>query len=347
MPQKIKVGIVGATGYTGVELARLLLNHSHVDLSFLTSQQYSGQNLSQVYPAFEGHDLALEELNVALMAKRVDAVFLCLPHHEAMNTAKSFLDKGVKVLDLSADFRLKEASTYEKWYGPHSQKEILKEAVYGLPELHRAQIKKAKLVACPGCYPTSIILGLAPLLSEKLISSEDIICDSKSGVSGAGRSAKIETLFCEVNESFKPYNIGKHRHTPEIEQELSQLAGQDTKILFSPHLVPMDRGILSTIYAKPTRKLSSKDFTDCFKKFYKNEKFIRILPVGSFPATASVRGTNFCHISVLLDARTGRVVVCSAIDNLTKGASGQAIQALNVMHGFSEDLGLSNTALIP
>jgi len=343
-----KVAIVGATGYTGTELARLLLAHPKVEIAAVTSERSAGEAFSKVFPAFQGRlDLKLEALQTESVAKQAEVIFLCLPHHEAMEAAAAFRKSGKKVIDLSADFRLSDAAVYETWYGPHVAKDLLKEAVYGLPELHREAIRKATLVANPGCYPTSCILGLAPLLQAKAIALDSIHCDSASGTSGAGRGAKTDFLFCEVNESFKAYGVGKHRHTPEIEQELSGLAGEKVVVTFTPHLVPMDRGILSTLYAKATQKMDSKSLHALYEKFYAKEPFVRIRPLGLFPATHEVRMTNYCDIGVHFDDRTGRVILVSAIDNLTKGASGQAIQNMNLMMGWEETTGLTATAPIP
>ncbi|MCE9624162.1 MAG: N-acetyl-gamma-glutamyl-phosphate reductase [Deltaproteobacteria bacterium] len=337
----LKVAIIGATGYTGIELARLLLRHPKVEITAVTSERSAGEAFSKIFPAFQGRlDLTLEALDPSTIAKKAELVFLGLPHHEAMGAAKAFRDLGLKVIDLSADFRLRDAATYEAWYGQHSAQALLEETVYGLPELYRDSIVKADLIANPGCYPTSCILGLAPLLREKKIALDTIHCDSKSGTSGAGRSAKTELLFCEVNESFKAYGVGKHRHTPEIEQELSVLAEEKVVITFTPHLVPMDRGILSTIYAKATGAMDSKSLHSLYEKFYAKEPFVRIRPLGVFPATHEVRMSNYCDIGVHFDERTERVIVVSAIDNLTKGASGQAIQNMNLRMGFEETLGL-------
>ena len=348
MTQRIPIAIIGATGYTGIELVRLMVQHPNAEIVAVTSRQQAGEKISTLFPFLTGLcDLAYEDLNVEQLAKRVRAVFLCLPHHESMEIAAGFRKKGTTVLDLSADFRLKEAAMYEKWYGPHTQKELLREAVYGLPEFYREEIKKAKLIAVPGCYPTSIQLGLAPLLKNKLIETKGIICDSKSGVSGAGRTARIDTLFCEVHENFKAYNVGCHRHTPEIEQELSLLAGDKVTVIFAPHLLPVDRGILSTIYCEPKSKTSTDDLIKLFRSFYKNEPFVKILPEGTLPETKNVRGTNFCHISPLFDERTGKIVVIATIDNLTKGASGQAVQCFNLIHGFPESAGLESIGLYP
>ncbi|HCU25031.1 MAG TPA: N-acetyl-gamma-glutamyl-phosphate reductase [Deltaproteobacteria bacterium] len=344
----LSIAIIGATGYTGLELARLLLRHPKVEIAAVTSEKSAGEIFSRQFPAFAGKlDLRLEALNIAALAERAQLVFLCLPHHEAMEAAHAFREKGVKVIDLSADFRLHDAAEYESWYGPHAAKELLPKAVYGLPELHREAIRHADLIANPGCYPTSCILGLAPLLSEKWIALDSIHCDSKSGVSGAGRSAKTEFLFSEVNESFKAYGVGRHRHTPEIEQEFSELAGEKITVTFTPHLVPMDRGILSTLYAKAKVPLDSQKLHALYEKFYSQEPFVRLRPLGNFPATHEVRLSNFCDIGVHFDERSGRVVIVSVLDNLTKGASGQAIQNMNLRMGFEETLGLTDTAPLP
>lgn len=348
MSKKIPIAIVGATGYTGVELVRLLLNHPRIEIRALTSRQNAGVLYSKIYPSFSGKcNLVCEPLNISKIAKRVKAVFLCLPHHQAMDTAKRFRNQGIKVLDLSADFRITDPQVYEEWYGKHSQKKLLKEAVYGLPELHRKKITGAKLVAVPGCYPTSNILGLAPLFANKMISLESIICDSKSGVSGAGAALKQESQFCEVNDNFKAYKVGVHRHAPEIEQESSLISGEKISVMFTPHLVPMDRGILSTIYCQPIRRWSTDQLLDIFRKFYRKDRFVKVLPKGSLASTKPVRGTNYCHLSPLYDKRTETIVVLSAIDNLTKGASGQAIQCFNLMYGMPETTGLLQTGFIP
>ncbi|OGU24533.1 MAG: N-acetyl-gamma-glutamyl-phosphate reductase, partial [Geobacteraceae bacterium GWF2_54_21] len=269
-------------------------------------------------------------------------------HKAAMEVVPTFLKLGRKVIDLSADYRLSDPAVYGQWYEPHLNPANLKKAVYGLPEIRRAKIRGAKLVANPGCYPTSIILGLAPLLKQGLIHPHSIISDSASGVTGAGRSAKVDSLYCEVNEGYKAYGVGGvHRHTPEIEQELSLLAGEPLKVTFTPHLVPMDRGILSTIYAAPLKEMTSADLVRLYAEFYAGEPFVRVLPQGSLPSTAFVRGSNFCDIAPLVDARTGRIIIVSAIDNLVKGASGQAVQNMNLVCGFPETTGLDGLALFP
>lgn len=348
MISKIPIAVIGATGYTGQELVRLLVNHPRVSIVALTSRHNKGERYDLLFPSFQGFlSSKVEALNVPEISRKVKLVFLCLPHHEAMDVAKQFRSRGVRVIDLSADFRLKNSACYEQWYGKHSQKKLLSEAVYGLPELHQKEIAGAKLLAAPGCYATANILALAPLVAGKMILVKGIICDSKSGASGAGRSLKIDILYGEVNESIKPYKIGVHRHTPEIEQELSLLAKEPVQILFSPHLVPMDRGILSTVYCTPVKRWSVPQLIGIFKKFYGNSRFIKILPYGVYPQTKNVRGTNNCHIGIFFCERTEKIVVMTALDNLTKGASGQAVQCFNLMFGIAETTGLECPGFIP
>lgn len=345
----LKVAIVGASGYTGVELLRILYTHPESAVTCVTSEQSAGKRISDVFPSLRGRcDLVLENLEPVRVAEKADFIFTALPHKAAMEVVPTFLKLGKRVVDLSADYRLRDAKEYERWYEPHMSPELLKQAVYGLPELKRARIAEADLVANPGCYPTSVILGLAPLLKKRLIDPATVIADSKSGVSGAGRSAKVDNLFCEVNDGFKAYAVGGvHRHIPEIEQELSNLAGAKMVISFTPHLVPMDRGILSTVYAMPVHSVTTAELLDLYGEFYKGEPFVRVLPEGSFPSTAQVRGSNFCDIGLTVDGRTGRVIVVAAIDNLVKGASGQAVQNMNVMNGFPENTGLEGLPLFP
>ncbi len=345
----LKVAVVGASGYTGVELLRILHCHPEVAVTCLTSEQSAGKRISDIFPSLrDRYDHLLENLEPVRVADKADLIFTALPHKAAMEVVPTFLRLKKKVIDLSADYRLKDAGEYGRWYEPHLNPELLDTAVYGLPELHRPQVAKAKLIANPGCYPTSIILGLAPLLKNGLIDTGSIIADSASGVSGAGRGAKVDNLYCEVNDGFKAYGVGgAHRHTPEIEQELSILAGERLVVTFTPHLVPMNRGILSTIYAHPRKKLKSADLTALYREFYKGEPFVRVLPEGSFPSTAYVRGSTFGDIGGAVDGRTGRVIVVSAIDNLVKGASGQAVQNMNIMCGFPEGMGLEGLALFP
>ena len=346
----LNVGIIGASGYTGAELARLLSVHPHVKLTVATSRQFAGKALSTVFPNLRKRvDLLCEDLGPDQLAERADFFFAAVPHKTAMDLVPTLLAAGKKVVDLSADFRIRDAAVYEQWYQPHSCPELLGEAVYGLPELYREQVKKARLVANPGCYPTSVILGLAPLLREKLIDPASLIIDSKSGTSGAGRSASIDTLFCEVADGFRAYKVGgTHRHIPEIEQELSVLASSPVTVSFTPHLLPISRGILSTIYATLcANKLSEQDIQALYESTYHNEPFVRVCPAGSFPATQHLRGSNCCDIGLKLDQRTGRIIVISAIDNVTKGASGQAVQNMNLMNGWDEDCSLRGAALFP
>jgi N-acetyl-gamma-glutamyl-phosphate reductase len=345
----VKVGIIGASGYTGAELARILCNHPKVEITVATSRQYADQPLSSVFPALrEKVDIVCENLTPEQMVDRADLFFAAVPHKTAMDLVPKLLTAGKKVVDLSADFRLRDVSVYEEWYQPHSSSEYLDKAVYGLPELYREQIKKSDLVANPGCYPTSIILGLAPLLKAGAIVPETIIADSKSGTSGAGRAAQTGALFCEVHDGFQPYKVGRaHRHTPEIEQELSALCGRSVNITFTPHLLPISRGILSTVYASIAPGFDTDKIPSLYKNQYDSEYFIRVLPPDTFPATQHVRGSNYCDIAVKVDVVTGRVIVMSAIDNVVKGASGQAVQNMNLLCGFSEMCGLEGAPFFP
>jgi len=345
----ITVGIIGASGYTGAELARILCNHPDVEITVATSRQYAGQPLAGVFPNLKGKvDLLCENLTAAELRDKADLFFTAVPHKTAMDLVPDLLDAGKKVVDLSADFRLRDLAVYEEWYQPHSSSHLLAEAVYGLPELHRRDIAGCRLVANPGCYPTSIILGLAPLLQAGAIQAQTIIADSKSGTSGAGRTAQTGVLFCEVHDGFRPYKVGRaHRHTPEIEQELSGLAGEGVKITFTPHLLPIARGILSTVYASLAPGWKHGDIAELYRQKYGEEPFIRLLDEDVFPATQYVRGSNFCDISWKVDPATGRIIVMSAIDNIVKGASGQAVQNMNIMCGFAETTGLGIVPLFP
>jgi N-acetyl-gamma-glutamyl-phosphate reductase len=344
----LKVAIVGASGYTGIELLRILFGHPEVAVTCVTSERSAGKAIAGIFPTVRGRcNYILENLEPTRVADKADLIFTALPHKAAMEVVPTFLKLGKKVIDLSADYRLKKQEEYAAWYEPHMNPELLKKAVYGLPEIRREKIKKADLVANPGCYPTSIILGLAPLLKGGIIETSSIIADSKSGVSGAGRGAKVDTLFCEVNGGFKAYGVTTHRHTPEIEQELSFLAGETITISFTPHLVPMNRGILSTIYGKLREDLTAEKLIGMYEEFYKGEAFVRILQEGDFPSTLHVQGSNFCDIGLAVDKRTRRVIVVSTIDNLIKGASGQAVQNMNIMQGFPENLGLETLPLFP
>lgn len=344
----VRVGVYGASGYTGQELLRLLLRHPAVEVVAVTSRRYAGKSVADVYPVFTGlTDLMFMDASPEEVAAKCEHVFLALPHAVSMSVAPLFLRAGKKVVDLSADFRLRSADTYAAWYGRHTAPDLLREAVYGIPELYRKEIRAARIVANPGCYPTSIILGLAPLLKEGWIEPSSIIADSKSGVSGAGREPQVASLFCEVAEAFTAYKVAQHRHTPEIEQELSVLAGRELRISFTPHLLPISRGILSTIYANLSRKITATDVHDLYKVFYKNESFVRVYKKGAYPNISSVRGSNYCDIGIAVDDRTGRVIVISAIDNLIKGAAGQAIQNMNLQWGMKENFGLEMISLYP
>ncbi len=344
----VNIGIYGASGYTGQELLRLLLRHPEVRVAALTSRRYAGMPVSDVYPVFSGlTGLSFMDSSPGEVAKICDVVFLALPHGVSMEVAGEFLNAGKKVIDLSADFRLRDTGTYEQWYRNHTAKTLVKQAVYGIPELYGNDVSQARLIANPGCYPTSAILGLAPLVKEKWIDTASIIVDSKSGVSGAGREPQVGTLFCEVDEGFKAYKVGQHRHTPEMEQELGFLAGHDIRISFTPHLLPVSRGILSTMYGTLQKDVTSADMNGLYRSFYAGKPFVRICKEGMLPNISSVRGSNYCDIGLTVDGRTRRVVVVSVIDNLIKGASGQAVQNMNLMCGFSEVAGLQMISLFP
>lgn len=345
----LNVGIVGASGYTGVELARILATHPEVKVTAATSRKYAGQMLADVFPNLrERIDIRCENLAIDQLIDRADFFFTAVPHKTAMDLVPELLSAGKKVVDLSADYRIRDAEVYEQWYQEHSSKHLLQDAVYGLPELYRKNIATSQLTANPGCYPTSVILALAPLLREKLVDTESLIIDSKSGTSGAGRAASVSTLFCEVADGFRPYKVGgAHRHIPEIEQELSLLAETEVTISFTPHLLPLSRGILSTVYANLSERASSADLQHLYESAYAQEPFVRLLPSGMAPATQHVRGSNCCDIGVQVDRRTNRVIVMSAIDNIVKGASGQAIQNMNLMNGFAENCGLMHAPFFP
>lgn len=345
----LNVAIIGASGYTGVELARILCNHPEVRLTAATSRQYAGQALSQVFPSLrQKTDLVCENLSTDELCGRADFFFTAVPHKTAMDIVPALLAAGKKVVDLSADFRLRDVAVYEEWYQKHSAADLLKEAVYGLPELYRERIRSSRLIANPGCYPTSIILALAPLLKGAVIDPRSIIADSKSGTSGAGRAAQVGSLFCEVADGFRAYKVGgTHRHTPEIEQEINTFLPEPVRISFTPHLLPISRGILSTIYAQLHPEIQHADVTQLYEKMYAQEPFVRILPDNNFPATQYVRGSNFCDLGFKIDTRTGRIIIMSAIDNIVKGAAGQAVQNMNLMCGFTETAGLEGAPFFP
>jgi len=349
----ISVAIVGASGYSGEELVRLLLSHPDAEITAVTSRQYAGQPLGRVFPKFSNHpraaSLTFTEPDPAGIARVAKIVFLALPHGVAAEMAVPLLKLGCRIIDLSADFRLRSGAVYKDFYAhDHPAPDLLKQAVYGLPEVYRTQIKNASLVASPGCYPTSVLLPTVPLLKAGLVKSTGIIADSLSGVSGAGRKAEVDYLFVECNESVRPYGVPKHRHLSEIEQELSIAAGESVTIQFIPHLIPINRGILTTLYLAPTNhfadekamaELSGK-IADAYNRAYGKEPFVRLLPGNALPDTKNVSGTNVIEIAWRLDPRTGRLIVMSAEDNLVKGASGQAVQSFNVMCGFAETAGL-------
>jgi N-acetyl-gamma-glutamyl-phosphate reductase len=344
----VKVAIVGASGYAGEELVHLLLRHPHADLAAVTSRQYAGQTIAQVFPKFshfpKAKTLRFSEPNAELLAKEAEVVFLALPHGVAAEYAVPLLQLGATVIDLSADFRLKDPAVYLDFYGhEHPAPELLAKSVYGLAEIYREKIREAVLLACPGCYPTSILLPLIPLLRAKLIHSKGIIADCLSGVTGAGRKVEVDYLFAECNESVRPYGIPKHRHLSELEQELGAAAGTRVTMQFTPHLIPVNRGILTTIYADPTENYSEefgKKVAGAYRAAYGNEPFIRMLEGKALPDTKNVVGTNFLELAWRLDPRTNKLIVMSAEDNIVKGTSGQAIQCFNIMSGFPETAGL-------
>ncbi|MFO0904990.1 MAG: N-acetyl-gamma-glutamyl-phosphate reductase [Pirellulales bacterium] len=334
----IRVGILGATGYTAVELMKILLRHPHVQITALTSRQEGKAHVGAVHPQLAGRlDLHLEDLSPAEVAKRADCVFSCLPHAASASAVMALLDAGARVVDFSADYRLDTAESYRQWYEhEHPDPARVGRTIYGLPELFADGLREARLVANPGCYPTSAILALAPLLKAGLIDPADIIVDSKSGVSGAGRTPKLGTHFPECNESLSAYNVGKHRHTPEIDQILGRATGAQVQVIFTPHLIPMDRGILTTAYARPTRDVSDAELLQTLRDFYAGQTFVRVRE--TLPATKDVSGTNFCDLTVRRVRQ--RVVLVSCIDNLIKGASGAAVQNFNHMYGFPETTAL-------
>ncbi len=345
---KIKVAVIGASGYAGLELVRLLARHPGCDLVALTSLEYPGRSFSQVFPALAGIvDLPFSQESEEEIAARTEVVFTAIPHQAAMGIIPRFLAQGCKVVDLSADFRFREVGLYEKWYQAHTAPELLKEAVYGLPELHREEVRHARLVGNPGCYPTCVILGLAPLAQAHLLQPDSVIADCKSGTSGAGRQPLLGITFCEVNDGFRAYKVLEHRHMPEMEQELSLLAGTPVKVTFTPHLVPMSRGILGTLYASLTESRSEGELRELYQEFYQGHPFVRLLPPGSLPDTRNVRGANFCDLALRVDEAGRRVIVISVIDNLNKGAAGQAVQNFNLMMGFPETLGLETPPFVP
>jgi len=339
---KVKAAIVGAKGYAARELIAILLRHPQVELVALADKLDAPESIIENFPEFRGRTpLVIEPADINKLSRLADVVFLALPHKVAQEYAVPFYDAGKIVIDLSADFRFEDIAIYEKTYAiAHAAPALNKEAVYGLPELYREKIKTARLIGSPGCYPTSVILACAPLMKTDWIDRRSIIADSKSGVSGAGRAATPLTHYISCNESIRAYSIATHRHTPEIEEKLSLLAGTPILIQFTPHLAPMDRGILSTIYVNMASDVDEKEIRREYERFYDGEPFVRILSDGQYPATKTVVGTNYCDIGIKLDRRTNRLIIISAIDNLLKGASGQAVQCMNIIFGFDEREGL-------
>lgn len=344
----INAGIIGATGYAGEQLVWFLNNHPMVNISFLASNSYSDIGYEDIYKNYQGH-LAINCISMQQTYDyfdKINVLFLAMPHGKSFEITKTALDKGIKVIDLGADYRIKDKEIYESWYKvSHEALELLDSSVYGLPELNRELIKDSNLIANPGCYCTASILAIAPLIKNRLIDTSSIIIDAKSGVSGAGRGASTSNLYCECNESIKAYGIGTHRHTPEIEQVLSGLNNDDIKITFTPHLTPMNRGILAVCYANLTENTSEDKIYDLYKDFYKEQYFVKV--IDTLPETRYVKGSNMCHIGVRVDSRTNRVIVVSAIDNLIKGAAGQAVQNMNIIFGIKESTSLEFPAMVP
>ena len=342
----IKVGIIGGTGYTGIELLRLLSKHPHVQIVAITSRTESGMMVSEVYPSLLGLiDLKFSEPNTKKLLD-CDLVFFATPNGVAMQTVPMLLDQGCRIIDLSADFRFQDPDIFEKWYEvKHECKELLNKAVYGLPEINREKIQTANLVANPGCYPTATILGLLPLLKNNFLSSSSLIADCKSGVSGAGKNPNTKLLMSEVNENFRAYNVTGHRHLPEIEQILKSISQENFDLTFVPHLVPMIRGIHATLYSESKKDLLK--IHSLYEAEYKDEQFVQILSKDQYPETSNVRGSNICQISIHKSSNSDALVILSVIDNLVKGASGQAIQNMNLMFDFEESTGLEHIALVP
>ncbi|MFN3740660.1 MAG: N-acetyl-gamma-glutamyl-phosphate reductase [Thermodesulfovibrionales bacterium] len=341
------IAICGGSGYTGVELLRLLLAHPDVEIRAITSEKSAGKKIGELFPHLKDiSNLVFEPLEKEKIRDKAEVFFLALPHGTSQEVADYLVKNSKKVIDLSADYRLKDHRVYEEWYKtPHRFIESLSKAVYGLPELYREKIKKASLVANPGCYPTGAILAIYPALKEGLIDENSIVIDSKSGVSGAGRKAELTYSFCEINESFRAYGITTHRHTPEIEQILSEISGNSIKINFTPHLIPLNRGILTTAYARLKRDISEDEVVNLYRDAYRNEPFVRISDIP--PDTKFVKGTNFCDIKPVINKRTKTLIVLSAIDNLVKGAAGQAVQNMNIMLGIEETKALQGVPLFP
>lgn len=343
----LRVGILGATGYAGIETVRLLLKHEHVEITRIVSHSYEGKKISELYPNLRGIcDIECTGLDADDIAANCDLVFTALPHGASKEVIPTLYNKGVKVIDLSGDFRYDDHAVYEKWYGqPHSDPELLEKAVYGLCEIHREKIKGASLIGNPGCYTTCSITALYPIVNSGWADNHSIIIDAKSGVTGAGRGLALPSMFCECTETMKAYKIATHRHTSEIEQELSHAAGEDIILSFTPHLAPMKRGILATCYINLKEKKTTAELVALYKDFYKNEKFIRVYDEGELPEVKHISGSNYIGIGIVVDERLNRAVIISCIDNLVKGAAGQAVQNMNIACGFPEDTALSDVGM--
>lgn len=346
---RVKVAVLGASGYSGIEAVRILAGHPFVELAALTSEHYAGREVAEVYRHLAGIDLPpFEELRLDLIRGRAEIVISCLPERVGAPILAELIQAGIKAIDVSADFRLKDPAAYRQTYGAdHPAPAMLKEAVYGLSEFHRRELREARIVANPGCYPTGALLGLLPLIRRDLIDPASIVIDAKSGTTGARRQAAIEQLFAEVNENFRAYKIGNHRHTPEIEQEIGIALGREVAVMFVPHLLPVTRGILSSIFMRPRAGTTEQDVRDAFEASFAKSRFIRLLKPGELPELKNVRATNFCEIAFVLERRTQTLCVLTAIDNLGKGAAGQAVQNLNLMLGYDEAAGLLAAAPVP
>ena len=345
----IKAGILGATGYAGQELVRILYHHPEVEIKVLSSNKHNSQIYNSIYGNFNKIcEMKCEEIELETIANHLDVIFLSLPHGVTSKLLSDSILKNVKIIDLSADFRLKSEDVYEEWYKiKHNNKDLLNQAVYGLSEWKRKQIKKSRLVANPGCYPTCALLCLLPLIKEGILEADSIIIDAKSGVSGAGRSLNLATHFSECNESIKAYNVTSHRHTPEIEQQLSELYGNEISVTFTPHLIPMNRGILCTCYGNLKNSFSYDEIEQFYEKYYQNEFFIRLTKKGVFPETKWTKGSNYCDIGFTLNKSAGKIIIIGAIDNLVKGAAGQAVQNMNLMFNLGENMGLKSIPMYP
>jgi len=343
----LKLGIIGATGYVGAEIVRLLALRDDIKITSVVSNNFAGQPFSNVYPSLRGiYDNVCDTLDMDDISEKADYFITALPHGVSASVIPSLLEKGKRVIDHSGDFRFRDVKVYEKWYKvTHNAPHLVSNAVYGLPELYRNEIKTASLVADPGCYPTCSILGIAPALKNGIVSHQNIVINAVSGVSGAGRKSELAYSFCETDENFKAYGIANHRHTPEIEQELSLICGKPVTVSFTPHLAPLKRGMLATSYLDLNSQLSPADIHTLYADYYRNEPFVRILPLGQFPETKYVAGSNYIDIGIAVDHRVNKLIVISALDNLGKGSAGQAVQALNIMAGFDETKGLLTSGL--